>query len=87
MIFRSKMAKAALVALALSVVAPLAVSTAEAAPNNWQHQQQHHKYDNRHHAQQNWRNHHHAQPQHARQHRGHDRHNGMTNQAWRRFGN
>ena len=57
MMFRSKLAKAALVALALSVVAPLAVSTAEAAPNNWQ-SQQHHKYDNRHHAQQNWRNHH-----------------------------
>jgi Spy/CpxP family protein refolding chaperone len=81
MMFRSKMAKAALVALALSVVAPLAVSTAEAAPNNWQHQQ-HHKYDNRHHAQQNWRNHHHVQQRH-----GHDRHHGMTNQAWRRFGN
>jgi Spy/CpxP family protein refolding chaperone len=82
MMFRSKMAKAALVALALSVVAPLAVSTAEAAQNNWQHQQQHHKYDNRHHVQQNWRNHHHVQPRH-----GHDRHHGMTNQAWRRFGN
>ncbi|HMG49880.1 MAG TPA: hypothetical protein VK597_04740 [Inquilinus sp.] len=89
MAFRMNFGRAALLAIAVLVAAPVVASTAEAAAPGWHQARNHNDHDWRRRDDHNRWERHHERRRHQEWRRHHEdrRYHGMTRDAWRRFGN